>query len=116
MIVALLEFTEVPNGEVLEQLLVIPGVETAATQLPAQSASVNRVRLFAQVESDLCGVPTGVYAHLECAALAGLNQVERQRTNAKHEKLAPFIALWHGGKLQELNSISLAHGLAFWLR
>lgn len=116
MIVALLEFTQVPNGEVLEQLLVIPGVETASTQLPAQSASVNRVRLFAQVESDLCGVPTGVYAHLECAALAGLNQVERQRTNAKHEKLAPFIALWHRGKLQELNSISLAHGLAFWLR
>ncbi|MCI1121058.1 hypothetical protein MOQ00_15235 [Stenotrophomonas maltophilia] len=51
MIVALLEFTEAPNGEVLEQLLVIPVAETAAKQLPAQSASVNRVRLLRRLKA-----------------------------------------------------------------
>lgn len=116
MTLALLEFTEAPGGEVLEQLLVVPAAEKAGRQMLAQVASANRVRLFAQIESDVCGVPTGVYAHLVDAALSILNQLEEQRANAKLEKLAPFVALWHGNRLQELYSHSLLQSLVFWLR
>lgn len=115
MALALLELTETAAGEVLEQLLVTSSAEAAAERHRALHGAINRVRLFAQIGGELTGVPRRIRVQLDNAAWASLGQLV-QRRRAQRIPSSPYMALWHHGQLQELQSRSLAESLEVWQR
>ncbi|MGX9960551.1 hypothetical protein ACW0US_17535 [Xanthomonas euvesicatoria] len=115
MPLALLELTETADGEVLEQMMVTTAAD-AGRQHRALGAANNRVRLFAQLDGVLPGVPPKVRLQLDEAALASLAQLGRPRRGAPRNPAIPLTALWHAGRVHELQSHSLAESLDVWLR
>lgn len=116
MALALLELTEISGGEVLEQLAVITIAEAADLQHAELDGAINRLRLFAQIDSVFPRVPPSVHVRLERAALSSLEQLALRRISAVHDASTTFMALWHDGHLLELHSHSLTDGLAVWLQ
>ena len=114
MTLALLELTVTPHGDVLEQLAVITIDEAAAWRHRVSSDAVSHVRLFARMDSELPGVPLGIRAQLECAALSSLDQLARTHLGAAGMP-GPLRALWRGGLLEELANDMLADSFAEWL-
>lgn len=110
MTLALLELTETPDGDVLEQLLVITIAEGTSLKSHVRADPVGYVRLFTQIDSALPGVPANLRATLEWAALSSLDQLARCRDSTANHAPDPFRALWHGGHLQELHCQSLVDG------
>ncbi|WP_239524562.1 hypothetical protein [Stenotrophomonas maltophilia] len=114
MALALLELTETAAGEVLEQL-VVTTESAAAGRNRALGDALNRVRVYAQLASELPGVPRSVRVQLDRAAWASVFQMA-QRRRAQRALSAPYMALWRHGQLQELHSHSLAESLDVWHR
>jgi len=107
----MLELTETPSGDVLEQLLVITHAEATTWDCLVPAGMVNRIRLVTQIDSELPGVPASVRARLELAALSGMAQLARLRTGATNDERVPVRALWRQGRLHELLSHSFADGV-----
>lgn len=114
MALALLELTKTAAGDVLEQLLVTTE-EAAKDRNRALGDVFNQVRAYAQLASELPGVPHRVRVQLDYAAWASV-QLFVKRRHAQRALSAPFMALWHHGQLRELHSRSLAEGFAVWQR
>jgi len=115
MALALLELTLTAKGDVLRQLVVVTIEQAAMRTHLLPSGAVNRVRLFTLIDGSLPGVPSNVHAHLESAALSGLDQLARIHGTKAVDKLGPSVVLWRNGHLQDLQSHSLAWSLAEWL-
>lgn len=116
MALALLELTVTAAGDVLEQLLVITAAQATEHQYPALGAAVNRVRLFARIDSTLSGVPSSVRIQLDRAALASWARLGRRHHNDRRNSRPPMMALWHAGRMHELHSQSLTESLDVLLR
>lgn len=114
MALALLELTETAAGEVLEQL-VVTTESAAAGRNRSLGDALNRVRVYAQLASELPGVPRNVRVQLDHAAWASVFQLA-QRRRTRRALSAPYMALWRHGQLQELHSHSLAESLDVWQR
>ncbi|WP_234458247.1 hypothetical protein [Stenotrophomonas sp. S39] len=110
MDLALLEFTQISTGEVLEQLFVIAGTE-AATCHPVAKGVVSRIRLYAPIDEGQSGVSRSVRVQLERAALSALTQLGNGSVGGLHDNCTQLAALWHDGHLQELHSSSLTDSL-----
>jgi len=116
MALALLEMTEITNGDVLEQLLVISAGEAAPRPHHGFCAVVNRIRLFAQIDDGLLGVPAGIHDRMKHAALLGLDHFARCRRSKPRERSVHCWGLLREERVQELQSHSLDDSIAEWLR
>ncbi|WP_414486994.1 hypothetical protein [Stenotrophomonas maltophilia] len=118
---AVLELTEAPNGDLLERLLVTNEKEAVSNRLGSTTGQSARLRVFAQIASELTGVPSSVRARLDQAALVGFSTTLAQSRSGKsrgisHIPSATFTVLRHHDQLQVLQSESLAESLDVWQR
>lgn len=114
MSLALLELTRLTNGEVLEQLLSLSDVEAAMRPHRALDGVGSLVRLFAQIDDGLPGVPTGVHVRLRRAASTCLAHMPPENCATLQEPSITCRWLWRDGSLQELPRGALVDNISVW--
>lgn len=115
MDLALLELTETASGDVVEQLVVTTTAEAVVRTRRTTRNARNRLRVYAQLASELPGVPRDVRVHLDRVALDGVAELARRHLGPNLLSTT-FMALWHHGRLQVLTSQSIDESLAAWQR